>query len=146
MVTPVQKEAVYKLRLQGLGYKAIAREQLLSVDAVKSYCKRHHLIGPPEAVQKNAQVIEERHGLCPQCKQPIRQKKRGRSKRFCSDACRHGWWKAHPEACQKSAAAIYRYTCQYCGKACTAYGNKNRKYCSHDCYIKARFWGEEDGI
>ena len=49
-MTPVQKEAVYKLRLQGLGYKAIARELLISVDAVKSYCKRHHLIGPPEAV------------------------------------------------------------------------------------------------
>ena len=35
LVTPVQKETVYILRLQGLGYKAIARELLLSVDAVK---------------------------------------------------------------------------------------------------------------
>ena len=42
-MTLAQKETVYNLRLQGLGYKAIARELLLSVDAVKSYCKRHHL-------------------------------------------------------------------------------------------------------
>ena len=34
-MTPAQKETVYNLRLQGLGYKAIARELLLSVDAVK---------------------------------------------------------------------------------------------------------------
>ena len=145
-MTPVQKETVYNLRLQGLGYKAIARELLLSVDAVKSYCKRHHLIGPPEAVRKNVKVIEERHGLCTECKQPIRQKKRGRSKRFCSDACRYDWWKAHPEISSKSETALYPYTCEYCGKKCTAYGNKNRKYCSLACYFKERFGGEEDGI
>ena len=143
---PAQKETVYKLRLQGLGYKAIARELLLSVDAVKSYCKRHHLTGPPEAVQKNVQVIEEQHGLCPQCKQPIRRKKRGRSKRFCCDDCRYAWWKAHPEISSKSETAHYPFTCKYCGKKGMTYGNKNRKYCSHDCYIKARFLGEEDGI
>ena len=145
-MTPAQKETVYKLRLQGLGYKAIARELLLSVDAVKSYCKRHHLTGPPEAVQKNVQVIEEQHGLCPHCKQPIRQKKRGRSKRFCCDDCRYAWWKAHPEQSNQKEAATYPYTCGHCGKRCISYGNKTRKYCSHDCYIKARFWGEEDGI
>jgi len=38
-------------------------------------------------------------------------------------------------------------TCARCGKEFTSYGNKNRKYCSHDCYIKARFWeGLEDGV
>ena len=145
-MTPAQKETVYKLRLQGLGYKAIARELLLSVDAVKSYCKRHHLTGPPEAVRKNVQVIEEQHGLCPHCKKPIRQKKRGRSKRFCCDVCRYAWWKAHPEISSKSETAHYPYTCEYCGKKCTTYGNKNRKYCSLACYFKERFGGEEDGI
>ena len=145
-MTPAQKETVYKLRLQGLGYKAVARELLLSVDAVKSYCKRHHLNGPPEAVQRNVQVIEEQRGLCPHCKQPIRQKKRGRSKRFCCDDCRYAWWKAHPEISSKNETALYPYTCEHCGKKFTIYGNKNRKYCSHACYIKARFWGEEDGI
>ena len=145
-MTPAQKETIYKLRLQGLGYKAIARELLLSVDAVKGYCKRHHLNGPPEAVHLNVQVIEEHHGLCPYCKQPIRQKKRGRSKRFCSDVCRYTWWKVHPENSDRKEAATYPYTCQHCGNRCISYGNKTRKYCSHACYIKARFGGEEDGV
>ena len=30
------------------------------------------------------------------------------------------------------------------GKACLYCGNRKRKYCSHDCYIKARFWEVED--
>lgn len=32
----------------------------------------------------------------------------------------------------------------YCGKAFVAYGNKDRKYCSHDCYIRDRFYQAED--
>ena len=145
-MTPAQKETVYKLRLQGLGYKAIARELLISADAVKSYCKRHHLNGPSEVVQLNAEVIQENNGLCLYCKQPIRQRKRGRSKRFCSDICRYTWWKAHPEESERKETASYQYTCQHCGKRCISYGNKTRKYCSHACYIKARFGGEEDGV
>ena len=46
----------------------------------------------------------------------------------------------------KSEAATYKYTCPYCGKKFTPYGNKKRKYCSHNCYIKDRFWREEDGV
>ena len=38
----------------------------------------------------------------------------------------------------------YEYTCAHCGKPFTAYGNKGRKYCSHECYIADRF-GEERG-
>lgn len=38
--------------------------------------------------------------------------------------------------------AVYAYTCAHCGKPFTAYGNKERKYCSHNCYISDRF-GEE---
>ena len=145
-MTPAQKEDVYKLRLQGLGYKAIARELLISADAVKSYCKRHHLNGPSEVVQLNASVIQENSGLCLHCKHPIRQRKRGRIKRFCSASCRYAWWKVHPEQSKQKEAATYPYTCGHCGKRCISYGNKTRKYCCLACYFKARFWGEEDGV
>ena len=71
----------------------------------------------------------------------------GRPKKFCSDKCRREWWKAHPEKLHRKDTAIYTMTCARCGKEFTSYGNKNRKYCSHDCYIKARFWeGLEDGV
>jgi len=34
-MTPHQKEEIHKLRLQGLGYKTIAKELLLTADKVK---------------------------------------------------------------------------------------------------------------
>jgi len=145
-MTPAQKEEVYKLRLQGLGYKSIAKELHLSVDAVKGYCKRQHLNGPAEVVQLNAKEIKANNGLCVRCNNPIRQKKAGRPKRFCSYACRYKWWNENPDKRNPSSDAIYHYTCQQCGKRFNAYGNKRRKYCCHDCYIKSRFWGEEDGV
>ena len=46
---------------------------------------------------------------------------------------------AHPEAVKQKA--VYTFTCQECGKEFTAYGNAKRKYCSHSCYIAARFKG-----
>ena len=90
-MTPAQKEEIYKHRINGLGYKAIAQELLISVDSIKGYCKRHHLNGSPEVVQLNAEVIKEKHEVCLCCNKPIRQKKRGRTKKFCSDGCRYGW-------------------------------------------------------
>lgn len=145
-MTPAQKEEIYKLRLQGLGYKAIARELLISEDAIKIYCKRHHLNGPAEVVQLNAEVIQKNSGLCLRCKNPIRQKKRGRTKKFCSNACRYAWWNENPDKRGTKDTAVYCYTCEHCGKQFNSYGNKRRKYCSHNCYIKSRFWGDEDGI
>ena len=32
--------------------------------------------------------------------------------------------------------------CKQCGKPFTAYGNKGRKYCCHQCYIVDRFGGD----
>lgn len=145
-MTPEQKEEIYKLRLQGLGYKAIAREMQLTVDAIKGYCKRHHLNGPAEVVELNSEVIKEKNALCLRCKNPIRQKQYGRRKRFCSDTCRHSWWNENPDKRSKKPAAIYQYTCQNCGRKFSAYGNKQRKYCSHNCFVKFKFWSEEDGI
>lgn len=35
--------------------------------------------------------------------------------------------------------AYYVFACASCGKKFESYGNKSRKYCSHACYIDARF-------
>ena len=40
--------------------------------------------------------------------------------------------------------ASYESVCRYCDKTFFPYGNKNRKYCSHQCYINDRFGGEEN--
>lgn len=67
-------------------------------------------------------------------------------KLFCSDECRRNWWKEHPEEAKHSKAATYKCECSYCQRVFYSYGNKNRKYCSHDCYIQARFWTDPDEV
>lgn len=136
-MTPDQKEEIHKLRLRGLGYKAIAKELLLTVDMVKGYCKRH-LSDPVELLGNEV--------TCLQCEKPLIQKGIGRTKKFCSDGCRYTWWNKNPDKRVKKDAATYHYTCKHCNKQFSAYGNKLRKYCSNYCFVKFRFGGEEDGI
>ena len=138
-MTKEQKEEIYKLRLDGLGYKSIAKALYVNSDAVKSYCKRHHLNGPAQLVALNAKVIQEKNDLCQCCNGPIRKRKRGRTKKFCSEECRRKWWKENQNKCTQKATATYPYTCLMCGKAFTVYGNSKRKYCSHSCYIHYRY-------
>ena len=45
------------------------------------------------------------------------------------------------EAEYEKRKAMYEYTCPTCGSTFYAYGNRSRKYCSHECYIAARFGG-----
>ena len=146
-MTDEQKNTINQLRLQGLGYKAIANRLDLTRDVVRYYCKHHGLGGDACTVRLNFNQKLTQNIICPCCHKPIRQKGKGRVRRFCSDVCRRKWWKEHQEAHKKKETAIYSFNCVHCGKAFRVYGNKNRKYCSHACYIKHRFWrNEEDGI
>lgn len=141
-----QRARIVELRGMGLGYKSIAKELDLTRDTVKGYCKRQHLNGPKEVVRLNVQIMNEDKSLCPQCKALIKQPMgRGRRKRFCCEACRRKWWNDHPDQGSK-LATFYKYTCPHCGVAFSCYANKTRKYCSHQCYIKSRFWGEENEL
>ena len=65
--------------------------------------------------------------------------------KFCSDECRRHWWSAHQDELKKKPTALYEKECAYCHKPFVAYGNKNRKYCSHECYVRDRFFREEKG-
>jgi len=35
--------------------------------------------------------------------------------------------------------AVYPVVCAHCARPFESYGNAGRKYCSHGCYIAARF-------
>jgi len=63
-----------------------------------------------------------------------------KEKKFCSDRCRNKWWNSHLSEVKRKA--MYEYTCPNCKKTFMAYGNRNRKYCSHECYINDRFGGD----
>lgn len=114
----------WRARGRGEGYGAIAGELGLSVNTVKSYCRRHPL---PDGT------------ACEECGAPIVQMPGRKRKRFCSDACRNAWWNAHLSLVKRKA--VRTVICAGCGQAFEAYGRASRKYCSHACYVAHRFGG-----
>lgn len=139
-MTEFEKQQISDLRLKGSGYKAIAAVLGISRDAVRSYCKRNYLDGDSAMIELNVEEKKKTHLICTCCSKPIKQKARGRVRRFCSDECRRKWWNCNPQTRNKKETATYHYRCLHCGNEFVCYGNKKRKYCSHDCYIKSRFW------
>ena len=134
-MTDAQKKRITELRSQGNGYKKIAQLTGISVDTVKSFCRRNSI---PTATAAEGQSPDN-SCTCLSCGKPIMQAAKQKPKKFCSDHCRNKWWNAHLDLVKRNAN--YDFTCQYCGKKFTAYGNKNRKYCCHACYIEDRFGG-----
>lgn len=127
-MTDAQKENIRFLRCEGFGYRAIAARLGLSENTVKSFCRRNNMSG----VAKNEPVL-----VCRHCGQALLPQPHRKQRKYCSEACRRAWWKAHPELIHKKA--YYSLTCTHCNKEFFSYGNKTRKYCSHACYIAARF-------
>lgn len=122
-----QKSMISNMRKQGHSYKEIADQLSLSVNTIKSYCRRNN---PENTV------------VCKQCGLPITIHKKSRPRQFCSDKCRMAWWRSHHGSQIKTE---YRMTCANCGQLFVSIGNKSRKYCSRQCYIAARFGGKRDG-
>lgn len=132
-MTDIQKLKILSLRDLGHGYADIATKLGISKDTVKSFCRRNGAAGIRAAKQI------ERQDHCPQCGKKLIQAEKQKPRRFCSDQCRQAWWNAHPEMVKQRA--VYSFVCPTCGKPFTAYGNSRRKYCSHQCYVQARFQG-----
>jgi endogenous inhibitor of DNA gyrase (YacG/DUF329 family) len=129
----LQKDRIIFLRKTGVGYGKIATELNLSLNTVKSFCRRNNLNIAPETQNSD---------LCVNCSTPLKHTDGAKKRRFCSNKCRTEWWNSHPE--QVKQKAVYTFTCPHCKKSFTAYGNSHRKYCSHSCYISARFGGVGD--
>ena len=143
-MTKQQEEQIRSLRMQGVGYKAIATVTNLSRDKVRYYCKTHNLAGYEAAVKANIVRMTEDKTVCSYCGKPLIRKNTGRPKRFCCDECREKWWKENRDMMVHHKEAIYQFECTGCGKKFSAYGNRNRKYCCHECYIHHRFWNFEN--
>ena len=129
-MTENQKSQIKKLRQEGLSYAKIGLQLDLPENTVSSFYRRYCASG--ETKQDK---------LCPQCGKPIKIIPKRKPKKFCCDRCRVLWWNSHQTLVKRKA--LYDFVCANCGTTFTAYGNKNRKYCSHACYISARF-GRED--
>ncbi len=83
-----QKEQVLALRTSGKTCAHITGHLGLSVNTVKSFCRRNSLQAKTKAVESlSAAHIDERTA-CPQCGKKIMPISGRKSKRFCSDECR----------------------------------------------------------
>jgi len=140
-LTALQQRLIQDGRSKGIGYKAIATKLGLSRDTVRNYCRIHNMGGYADA--QAAEKREQRDAQCSNCGKPLTQPHTGRRRKFCSDACRRAWWLAHSDAIQKRESALYPTTCACCGKMFSAYGNRNRRFCGHGCYIQNRFHRSE---
>ena len=141
-----QKKKICELRTMGFGYKAIANELELSRDVIRNFCKKNKLNGPLANMDDSIRKTALENTLCLNCGLPLKQNKRGKARKFCSDECRRKWWKENADKGHHKETALYKSTCAYCGIEFESYGNKNRKYCSHECYTKDRFGGKENGV
>lgn len=138
-MTDEQKEKIKMMRQQGIGYKQIANEIGLSRDSVRGYCRKHGLDGFGEEIARQHKMLMQEefiYILCLQCGKEIKQNTTGRKRKYCSMECKRLWDKTHRKA--------FELKCSYYGKEFKSLGIKHLKYCSRDCYIKDRFWRNED--
>lgn len=138
-MTKEQKNRISRLRQAGFSYNQIADELGISKNTVSTFCRRNGLTGPAEGISEMPADDIPAEKPCRQCGKPVAQTPGRKEKKFCSDLCRNRWWNAHLS--QVKRKAMYAYTCPTCGGTFFAYGNRNRKYCSHECYIEGRFGG-----
>ncbi len=134
-MTDEQKMRIKELRGENRGYRDIASVLGLSENTVKSFCKRNGLGG----FKAKKLTAEEREHICPTCGALVPQIPGRKLKKYCSDSCRCRFWNTHLE--QVNRKAFYEKQCCFCKKTFIAYGNKGRKYCSHECYVADRFGG-----
>ena len=130
-MTSVEKKLIDQYRRQGMGSTEIAEKLNLSVNTVKSYCRRNAMETPI------ADMDAAPSGLCKQCGSLISGKRDKRGKQFCSDRCRYQWWHLHRGESINATA----HTCSLCGRVFKT--NRQQKYCCHNCYIMARFGGHK---
>lgn len=132
-MTDNQKIQITKLRIAGEGYGKIAKKLDIPLNTVKSFCRRNDISSDITPATKVTVGITR----CENCGGEIRQIAKQKRKRFCCDKCRNAWWNRHLE--QVKRKAVYHFICPQCGKEFRIYGDKRRKYCSHSCYLDARF-------
>ena len=146
MLTDEQKKRITEMRLEGMGYQAIANAlgDGVSKGNIRYFCKTRGLVGTPDLIALNYDTHRENPKYCKQCGTRLIRNKHSGVKLFCNDKCRREWWKANPNDNEATRKTPIELTCEYCHEKFISYGNPNRKYCSHDCYIKHRFWTDKE--
>lgn len=130
-VNDAQRQKIIQLRQAGQSFAQIADKVCLPKSTVKSFCYRH--TASADDVKQ-----EPRSTVCPQCGKPL-PNRRFKPRRFCSDECRAKYWAVHGDQIVRRSAVDM--TCPVCHRHFHDYAQRHRKYCSHACYIAARYHG-----
>lgn len=147
-MTEAQKQSIHVLRGQGLPFSRVAQEVGLSVNTVKSFCRRGGL--PAKVPSKESEIKEnkeenakkEAHPIaqgngCKCCGKALHHLPKAKPKQFCGGACRAKWWNARREGANRRG--LVAMPCAHCGVLFMSYAKTGRKYCSHACYIRHRY-------
>ena len=126
-MTDEQKQQIIALRRMGQDMAGDAAQLQLSINTVKSFCRRHSLVAKSEA------------SVCEQCGKPIEQNPGRKRKRFCCDDCRNKWWNAHLELVKRKGSLHIYLSGLPKGRNSWSTATAIGKFCSHACYIAYRF-------
>ena len=127
-MTNEQKQTIASMRDSGVPITSIAQQLGLSVNTIKSYCKRH---GIHSGNQSSKNIL-----FCLQCHKEIPQAEHRKAKKFCSDKCRQLWWTENTALIPRDSQ-IERI-CPVCKEHFLSYKSKHRIYCSRTCYGKSK--------
>lgn len=148
-MTDEQKERIDKLRENNFSYKQVADAIGVSINTVKSYCRRQkEKTEAPEAektprekgnpkAENTKSYNTSNTEVCRYCGRPLIFTPGKRKKTFCDKACRTKYWTEHRDDLPQKTS--YTFRCAHCGKEFTIYGKRERKYCSPECYFADRF-------
>ena len=128
-MTNLEKHQIMNLREKGYSYGKIANELGISVNTIKSFCRRQSIIKPK---------ADDKH-YCKCCGKVVKQTPGRKEKKFCSGECRVKWWNSNLDKVNRKA--YEKKTCLKCGKEFMVYGSAPKKFCTHSCYIAFRFGG-----
>ena len=151
-MTEIQKQQITALRTKGLVFAEIANQMNLSINSVKSYCRRNEIVpditativSEPEHIDETtADVLSESacesRTTCKLCGETLVNTPCHRQKTFCSTVCQRKFWWEHRDLMRHPS--FVATTCPACGQTFSDYAGHKRKYCSHACYIIHRYGG-----
>lgn len=160
-MTEIQKQQIAALRTKGLVFAEIANKMNLSINSVKSYCRRNEIVPDTTATTDAATAIDtidtiqnqehideptadvlpesycEPRTACKLCGETLVNTPGHRQKTFCSAFCQRKYWRQNRSLMRHPS--FITTTCPNCGHTFSDYAGHKRKYCSHTCYIKARY-------
>ncbi len=84
-MTDAEKERARFLRMEGLGYGAVAERLGLSENTVKSYCRWNRL---------TRVAAKEVAKVCRECGVPLSDVPGWKGRKFCCEGCQRAWWRS----------------------------------------------------